>query len=128
MIATAMTVTMLPTDMWLLSINSTNTWGMPVLDSTELPALGHLLLGLHCWVHAAHVSSKHVKLHTRHIYSAPNLYRPARSVLGKSYVTLIPTFLPLPFRFKNDSCRWNVAVERGTRGISTNHMPLRHMT
>lgn len=53
-------------------INVTNTWRMPVLDPAELPTLGHLFR-LHCWVHAAHVSPKHVKLHTRHIYRAPNL-------------------------------------------------------
>jgi hypothetical protein len=72
-------------------MNITNTWGMPVLDSAELPALGHLLLRLHCWIHVAHVSSKHVKPHSRHIYRAPNHHRSARRVLAKSYVTLIPT-------------------------------------
>lgn len=81
---------------------------MPVLDPAELPTLGHLFR-LHCWVHAAHVSPNHVKLHTRHIYRAPNLTGRQAAYCENHMFHSFPFHSRLKAIHADGMLRWNAA-------------------
>lgn len=89
-------------------LNATNTWRIPVLDPAELPTLGHLFR-LHCWVHVAHVSPKHVKLHTRHIYRAPNLTGRQEAYCDNHMFRSFPFHSRLKTIHDDGMLRWNAA-------------------